>query len=1031
MSPAIQTHRALRSLLVAVHLALSCGVAQAVDRDRTISQLAHRAWTARDGAPSQITSLAQTTDGYLWIGTTHGLFRFDGIRFERYEPQSGGPLQSGDVFCLLAVPDSGLWIGFRFGGISFLKDGHAVNYSQRDGLPPSRVAKITRGPDGAIWAGVQGGLARFENGRWEVVAERWGFTGSPVAAAFVDQQGTLWVAAGATILCLPQGTNRFQSTGEHVGPGQVPQIVQGPGDTVWAADLTGQSIRQIRSPGDSRPPAGPDVRDGSLGILFDHQGALWVTTGEGLLRVRFPEQLAGQTIKRSNKGVEVFNEKQGLSSDFGWPILEDREGNIWVGTGAGLDQFRDTALLPVPFTVREAQFGIVPGDGGDVWTGNLGRQATRIHPGTWQVQTPALPGANLPPGRGFNAGIRDAAGTVWLEAGSAILRMQGGHIARVPWPRELSLPQLYSGAMAVDHSGELWISIDLAGIFHWNGSTWNRLDTPPGFAKLVPLSGFTDAHGDVWFGYGGGTIASIRRGRMQTFTPQDGVPVGSVKAITGDAGTLWIGGDLGIASFDGAHFHLLRSAADDVFGGTSGIVFTASGDLWLGTARGVIHIPAVEVQRFLKNPAYAVIYQLFDERDGLPGIIQQGRPFPTVIQATDGRLWFATTGGVATLDPTHYFGNRVPPPVSIRSIVSDGKAYLPSGSIRLPSHTANLRIDYTALSLAIPERVQFRYMLEGLDSTWQDAGTRRQAFYTNLPPRRYQFRVAACNNDGVCSQSDATLNFAIAPTFYQTGWFLGITIAASAAALWMLFLLRVRRVAAIYRARMEERLAERERIARELHDTLLQSVQGLILSFQAVAKQIPSREPAHEALENALDRADRVIAEGRDRVCSLRSQAGTSRELPELMRRIGEEYSPDGAVAFRVLVAGTPKKLHATALDEARAIAREALANAFQHATPAHVEVEIAYARSALRLGIRDDGCGLDPEILRAGERPGHWGLQGMRERAERLGATLKMWSRPGAGTEVHLEIPAKVAYRSNPAPARWAWWRRNSDHNG
>lgn len=1011
---ATRTQFVLRVLWICLFMLLSSASAFALDRDRTISQLSHRAWTARDGAPSQITALAQTTDGYLWIGTTHGLFRFDGIHFELYQPQTGEPFQSIDIFSLLAVPDDGLWIGYRFGGISFLKDGRVVNYAERDGLPPGRVARIARDRDGVIWAGVQTGLARFQGGRWKTVGEDWGFTGKPVLGVFVDRQGTLWVGGGGTVNYLPPGTRKFLPTGEQVG--EVPQIVDGPGGTVWMTDVNHTSVRQVQMASDRRPSIGPNILDGSLGFLFDREDSLWVTTGEGLLRVRFPERLAGQRVVRRDKGVEVFNVKSGLTADFGWPILEDREGNIWVGSSAGLDQFRDIPLLPVPFYVRDSQFALTAGDEGDVWTGNIGRRTTRIHSGTWEIET-------LPMFTG--AGLHGSSDELWLQEKTGILRLQAGHQQRIAWPKAVHLAQNYSWPMAMDRSGALWVSIDLAGIFRWDGSSWTHFNTPPDFANLVPLSASTDSIGRIWFGYGGGTVALIDGERMQTFTRQNGITVGSVKAISGDARTLWIGGELGLAVFDGTHFRPIHTAGEDALGGISGIVETADGALWLGTARGVIHIPPAEIKRALEEPAYGVDYELFDDRDGLPGIIQQGRPFPTAVQATDGRLWFATTGGVATLDPKRFFRNQAPPPVSIRSILADGKTYWPSGPLDLPPRTANLQIDYTALSLAVPERARFRYRLDGLDTAWHDAGTRRQAFYTNLSPRRYRFRVQACNDAGVWNEAGATVDFSIRPTFYQTTWFLILCGLGIATALLMVYLIRLRRMTAIFQGRLEERLDERERIARELHDTLLQSVQGLILRFHAVAKQIPEHEPSRRTMEQALDRADEVMAEGRERVRNLRAASDAPGDLSEAFHHVGEELAQDGRIAFRVLVEGPARELHPIVREEAFSIGREALINAFQHGRGLHVEVEIAYDRKELRLRFRDDGRGIDAEILKAGGRPGHWGLQGMRERAEKMGGHLEVWSGPKTGTEVELRIPASTAYRSALAKPRGLWLRR------
>jgi signal transduction histidine kinase len=326
-------------------------------------------------------------------------------------------------------------------------------------------------------------------------------------------------------------------------------------------------------------------------------------------------------------------------------------------------------------------------------------------------------------------------------------------------------------------------------------------------------------------------------------------------------------------------------------------------------------------------------------------------------------------------------------------------------------HTNDLQIDYSAGSLTVPERVRFRYKLEGLDRDWQDVGVRREAHYTNLGPGHYTFRVTAANNDGVWNNTGASVDFVIAPAFYQTGWFYALCALAGAAILAALYRLRMRQLAAQIRGRLEERLAERERIARDLHDTLLQGMQGLIWRFQAATDRIPSSEPARQLMEQSLDRADQLLAESRDKVKDLRPASSEAADLAQSIAAEGKEFSGTHAAEFRVSVFGARRELHPIVREEGFLIAREALANAFRHAQAAHIEAEVGYDKIALQVRIRDDGKGIATKVLDEGGAPGHFGLMGMRERARKLGAQLDVWSRPGAGTEIDLRVPAKVAY--------------------
>ena len=343
---------------------------------------------------------------------------------------------------------------------------------------------------------------------------------------------------------------------------------------------------------------------------------------------------------------------------------------------------------------------------------------------------------------------------------------------------------------------------------------------------------------------------------------------------------------------------------------------------------------------------------------------------------------------------------------------------------RLPPLIRDLEIDYTALSLAAPEKVLFRYKLEGRDADWQEAGNRRQAFYNDLPPGDYRFRVMACNNSGVWNEAGTFLDFSVAPVYYQTTWFRVLSVAVFLLLLGALYRLRLRQVARQVHGRMEERLAERERIARDLHDTLLQSVQGLILKFHAVATQMRGDDPAYFALEKTLDQADEVLAEGRDRIRNLRGATAASGGLPAAFRRVVEETPQGGGVAFKTVVEGSVRELHPIIREESYCIGREALVNALTHSEGRHVEVEITYDPRQFRLRVRDDGRGIDPAIIEEG-RPDHWGLRGMRERAQRIGAQLNLWSRSETGTEVELTIPGATAYQVPGAKPMKFWSRR------
>jgi signal transduction histidine kinase len=392
--------------------------------------------------------------------------------------------------------------------------------------------------------------------------------------------------------------------------------------------------------------------------------------------------------------------------------------------------------------------------------------------------------------------------------------------------------------------------------------------------------------------------------------------------------------------------------------------------------------------------------------------------------------------GLSVIDPRHLPYNKLPPPLHIEQITADrnvswqnswGDA---SSNLRLPALTRDLEIDYTALSFVVPEKVQFRYKLEGWDRDWQDVGNRRQAFYTNLSPRKYRFRVSACNNSGVWNEASAFLDFSVAPAYYQTAWFRLSCVAVFLASLWVLYQLRLRQLAREFNAGLEARVNERTRIARELHDSLLQGFQGLMFRLQAVRDLLPGRaSEAMQALDIALERGDKAIAEGRDTVSDLREPILGDSDIAEALTALGKELalqSGNGlAPCVRVLLEGKQRELNPMLRDEIYRIAREALRNAFLHAQAQKIEAEITYSDSEFLLHVRDDGGGLDPKVANQGARAGHWGLPGMRERAKSFGGKLEVWSEHGAGTEIKLRVPGAIAYGKSEPRRRFGLWRK------
>jgi signal transduction histidine kinase/ligand-binding sensor domain-containing protein len=990
--------------------------APAVAQHRRIDQLYHTAWTIKDGAPGQISNIAQSTEGYLWLTAAAGLYRFDGVTFERIAIEPNDPDLPGTVRSLFAPKDGGLWIGFSFGGVTFWKDSKTKSYTTADGIPEGGVLAIEADADGAIWIAAGEGLARFDGTRWRVIGEDWNIPKGAARYVHLDRQHRLWVATSDSLFYLPTGERKFRATGLRVK--WVGEMAQDPAGRLWVAESSGfvhPLDRTVDAAGDEHWSFGqPQVRTNSAGMLFDSEGALWMNTlGDGMRRLSMADQRRTQPIDIHDDNIESFTQVNGLTANYVWPILKDREGNVWVGSSAGLDRFRVSPFVKSHFPPGAHDFALVADKSGGIWAGTTNRELMRLS-GTTLTRFPQVPPF-------VTCAYREPDGSLLFGARHGLWQARDNKIAKL-----IELPgntvDRSIQAMVRDRAGALWVSFrspqGLAKLDHGRWLPVNLAEAPEQISPNVMIA---DASGALWLGYNGNVVLRVDDHRVQRFSATEGLSVGNVFSLHQSRDVFWIGGVRGLAYFDGQKFHSLRLEEGIPLQNVTAIIETADASLWLHAVPGVFVLPAAEVRRAREDSKYRARYRTFDFLDGLPGRPTLAFPQPTAIAGAGGRLWFATSDGVAWIDPGDIGYNPIAPWVTIRALRANGVSYPVDANLTLPKHTDRLQIDYAALSLSVPQRIRYRYKLEGLDRDWQDPGQRREAIYTNLEPGQYHFRVIAANNDGVWNDVGASLDFYIAPAFTQTYWFGALCVLAGGSLLFMAYLLRMRNVATRIKGRLEERISERERIARELHDTLLQGVQGVILRFQAAVDRIPEGEPARHALSKALDRADDVLVEGRDRVNDLRSTAAPAVDLPTVVERAGEEFARDYPAQFQMTVTGTPQALHPVVRDEVYAIVREAMANAFRHAQASHIEVEIVYDRRELRLHVRDDGRGIDSTILAAGGRREHWGLTGMRERARQIRAHFQLWSRPGAGAEIELRIPAVLAYRTRRAPG----WRR------
>ena len=625
----------------------------------------------------------------------------------------------------------------------------------------------------------------------------------------------------------------------------------------------------------------------------------------------------------------------------------------------------------------------------------------------------------------------DRTNVLWAEMQSssrwdksrALWKDQDGRLTKVPPPSEINEPDITQ--IVGDASGRLWMIVSGYGEYTLKDGRWEKISVFTGQDRNIsPDTEFVDALGRAWLVYyTRNTVAMMDGARHTFFTLGHGLDLGSPIVGWASGTQVWIAGTGGLGFFDGSRFQNIQASDGSLFAGVSAVLPTDHDGLWLKAPAGVIQIPQDEITAFLHDHAHAVWYRTFDVDTDFAAPLAR-TPYSTAgtdtARSGDGKLWFADLGGVAMIDPAHLASNDLPPPVFIRSLAADGRVYLTYNDVKLPKSTSAVSLDYTALSLTLSERNRFRYQLVGVDKDWQDAGTRRRAFYTNLSPGSYTFKVLAANNDGVWNETGASATFTIPPTFIQTIWFKLLLTAVACCILWALYVLRLRQATTAVHLRHTELHRERERIARELHDTLLQDIQAVVLRFQLVANRLTKQDPNRRALEVGLDYADKVLLEGRNQIRGIRAETHSTGELSKSFDDYGKDLTQLWPLTFHLKLIGEQVELPSAVRDEVFRIGREALGNAFKHSNGSAVEIEVAYLAADFRMRVVDDGDGIDPGLADQG-RPAHWGLGNMRESAQKIGADLKILGRPNQGTSVELILPL---HRADEKRHSWFFWR-------
>ncbi len=963
--------------------ALVAGSASAEPAGR---QFTTASWTGRDGLPSSyVLCITQDRDGYLWVGTTAGASIFDGQQFRTWPRQGPFPSPTPVVFSIAADHAGSMWVAFGGSSRVARDTGSGVTvYTANDGLPEGGMRTLFVDHVGVVWAGGVSGVASFEGGRWVPLQDSALPPAYSVSEIGEDSAGRLWLATLAGVYRVEADRRSVSRMAPslpavndmHVSPAGVTVTSNG---TVHVIDPDTGTVRQ-------RPSPGMAITD-PLAVAVDRRGRTWLgTNGEGLL-LSSPDR----------EGPIRLTERDGLAGDLIRDIVEDRSGNLWVGTQAGLTRITEATVESR--RIRPGGAGaenltrLAAGPDGAVWVQSPDG-LVRLTAGTTQLlrRPDGMPMQNM-------AALAADAGGAWVATGDGRLFHGGAPGMRpVQWPGRR--PGEVVAGIAPDDRGGVWLYTG-ERLLWWNGARHTSTDLPASFRSRTFRFLSVDTRRRVWIGTDG-LLGMFDGTSLRTYGPAHGLPTGQIAQLHADgSGRIWLASDNGLATLVDERFVTLTSRhglpRDRVFF----VLEEPRHAFWLGTGAGIVRLDGAELDRALREPGYTVRYRLFEESDGLRGTpVIRGQA--SAVRASNGSLWFLTSNGLGVIDPTRVAPPSVPQQTRVEQIVVDGRRYAATDGWT-GRNVGSLQIDFAALHLTSPSKVVFRHRLEGVDADWVLDGPSRQARYANVPPGRYRLLVAASTGDGVFSEPPVTWAFAVLPMWYQTGTFYAGLGVAGAFVVWLGWQLHVTQL----RRRFSLVLAERARVGREIHDTLLQSLVGLALQLDTLSDQTEGAAPG--ALRQELGRlrrqVERYIAEAQQSIWDLRTPTADTADFAAVLRDRAQRAIEGTDIALNFVTAGAATPLPAKLRQPVLRIVQEAIANAVRHAHPSRVDVEVRYESDGTRIIVADDGDGFDPDAPR-NPAESHWGLSIMRERAEQVGARFTLSSQPGRGTRVELVTP-------------------------
>jgi signal transduction histidine kinase/ligand-binding sensor domain-containing protein len=999
----------------------------AIDPNRMTSQYMRESWgTERGFTGGTVTSIAQTADGYLWIGTEKGLIRFDGLTFRLFQQATPSIIPIGPVQELIGDAQSNLWILLKNTTILRYHDGKfELGHDEAE----YGITSIGRQRDGSVLlSSLALGALTYDAGSFETLTDEpaesehttapdnlssrlsWA-TGvalhsfakpnATITTMAETIDGKIWLGAldkglfylkDRQIFAVPKGLD----------VGKINCLLPIGNGEVWIG--TDDGLVRWNGTELTRRDVNPALRHSQiLSMIRDRDANIWLGTSQGLLRL-------------NANGVSSVDEVGAQPKPAVTALFEDREGNLWRGTATGIERFRDT-----PFVTYTVAKGLPSESNGPVYVDFEGRTwfaplDAGLH---WLRGEQSVSVADAGLERDVIYSITGSKGELWVgrqQGGLTRLHFVNGDVITTTYTHVEGLAQDSVYAVHQSRDGTVWAGTLNGGVSELRDGRFRSYGTAEGMSSNTVTSISEGFDGTMWFATPNG-LDALAHGQWRVYSLKDGLPSIDVNCLLEDsAHVLWIGTAAGLAFLRSDGVHIPRDMPGSLHEQIFGIAEDKNGWLWMATSN---HVLRVKRDKLLSNRLSDEDMREYGLADGLKGV-EGVKRYQSVIADPLGRIWFSMNHGLSVVDPIRAMNSLAPVLVKVEGVSADGVPSDLEQPIRISSARQRTTFSYTGLSLSVPERIRYRYRLDGFDRGWSDPVATQEAIYTNLSPGSYRFRVIACNSDGVWSDSGSSVQLTIVPEFYQTKWFLLLSVAIAGSLVWAAYQWHVGQMTDRLHMQFTERLSERTRIARELHDTLLQTFQGLILHFQTARDLLQSRpEEASQKLDIALESADRAMVEGRNAIYDIRSSTFADHDLAHTIGALGDElrannYGKEDPATLSVVVEGTAKLLDPICRDDIYLIVREALRNSYRHAQAKNIEAEIAYGKRSLRVRIRDDGKGIDPKVLAQGGLAGHWGMTGMRERAKRIGGRLVVWSELGAGTEVELSIPAAVVYASS-----------------